>query len=746
MTRKERLARLKMMIQRLAQEADPKALADQAESGLESMPKVFAPPPSPQGSVDDAKEGVDKLLMDREDHVTDEEIDGLEAIVLKEGRPVVFIRKNGTYDDLPNPWTKLNDAKVRKPIQNLFPSIGRIDLPNSQQIPYGGTGFVVGDGLLMTNRHVGALFTTGLGTRGLIYTAGDAAVNFGHEVDADPNPGSTTLEVKQVVMIHPHWDMALLRVAGLPANARPLPLATVRPEELANRDVVAVGYPARDPRNDASVQDRIFGGKYNVKRFGPGKLRQRDSIRSFENKVLALTHDSSTLGGNSGSAVIDLTTGQVIGLHFAGVYLKSNYAVPTYELARDPRVVARGLNFIKPVPPATNDFDAAWARLGEERPGSGSPGQPNLQSPPPAGATAGVTVSVGAATWVIPIQVAISLGQPVSATVLPGTPAPTAGGAGEEAMQVPIIAPDVESREGYQPEFLDLPGGEKVPLPELTASGKRVVAKLDDGTWELRYHHFSVVMHKQRRLALFTASNVDWRRDSRTVDGRKPTRRQLTGLAENAREEWVTDPRISDGQQLPDLFFTKDGGAFDKGHIVRRDDVAWGADLEDMQKGNGDTYHTTNCSPQVAGFNRSARGEDNWGDLENLIQKETGSETVCIFAGPVLADDDRHFKGKDKRGPVTVQIPQAFWKIVVARGDDGPQTFGFVLEQDLSDVPLEVPLEFAVPQPWKRYMKSIAEIEGMLNGWVKLRWLKEHDALGTEEGRRISEGVRMSSP
>ena len=35
--------------------------------------------------------------------------------------------------------------------------------------------------------------------------------------------------------------------------------------------------------------------------------------------------------------------------------------------------------------------------------------------------------------------------------------------------------------------------------------------------------------------------------------------------------------------------------------------------------GNGDTYHTTNCSPQVAGFNRAANGEDNWGDLENLV-------------------------------------------------------------------------------------------------------------------------------
>lgn len=42
-------------------------------------------------------------------------------------------------------------------------------------------------------------------------------------------------------------------------------------------------------------------------------------------------------------------------------------------------------------------------------------------------------------------------------------------------------------------------------------------------------------------------------------------------------------------------------------------------------------------------------------------------------------------------------------------------------------------------------MKTIAEIERMLNGWVKLRWLKKHDAIDSEEGRRISEGVQKSS-
>jgi NAD(P)-dependent dehydrogenase (short-subunit alcohol dehydrogenase family) len=84
-----------------------------------------------------------------------------------------------------------------------------------------------------------------------------------------------------------------------------------------------------------------FGGVYAVKRLQPGKVRGRGSTPSFGKKVSVGTHDSSTLGGNSGSAVIDPRTGHVVALHFAGIYLKENYAVPMCDLAEDQRVVDR---------------------------------------------------------------------------------------------------------------------------------------------------------------------------------------------------------------------------------------------------------------------------------------------------------------------------------------------------------------------------------------------------------------------
>ena len=348
-------------------------------------------------------------------------------------------------------------------------------------------------------------------------------------------------------------------------------------------------------------------------------------------------------------------------------------------------------------------------------------------------------------TWELPLRISVSLGSvaPVVATVPVPDLAPAAPGVEAQADAGPGHLPAVGHPQGYQPGFLDLPGEEEVPLPELSAAGKRAAAELEDGVYELKYHKFSVVMHKKRRLALFTAANVDWRPESREVDGEVPTRRMLTEIPEGVIEEWVTDRRISLEHQLPDVFFTKDRTAFDKGHLVRRDDVwALGGDekFRDIQKGNGDTYHTTNCSPQVKGFNQAV-GEDNWGDLEKMIQRETGAEKVILFAGPVLAEDDREFQGRDLNGEVWVPIPSRYWKVVVAAGDDGPKAYGFVLEQDLADVRWE---EFAVPPEWQAAMRPVAEIEGLLFGLARLPWLKRHDGFDTEEGRRMAAHVRAA--
>ena len=56
-------------------------------------------------------------------------------------------------------------------------------------------------------------------------------------------------------------------------------------------------------------------------------------------------HDCSTLGGNSGSVLLDLATGEAVGLHFAGRFLEANYAVPAAVVA------ARLEQVLRPKPP-----------------------------------------------------------------------------------------------------------------------------------------------------------------------------------------------------------------------------------------------------------------------------------------------------------------------------------------------------------------------------------------------------------
>jgi endonuclease G len=118
----------------------------------------------------------------------------------------------------------------------------------------------------------------------------------------------------------------------------------------------------------------------------------------------------------------------------------------------------------------------------------------------------------------------------------------------------------------------------------------------------------------------------------------------------------------------------------------------------------------TNCSPQVAGFNQFARGEDNWGDLENHVLKSAADERYCVFAGPLLDPADEVFVGSGgNRTRIRAKIPSRYWKVIVARTVDGLASYGFVLEQNLSAVPLEA--EFVVPEEFTRFMVPLADLQ-----------------------------------
>ena len=448
MEKAEKFVRLKRLLTQIAPgnsiEAVSRPDADAIDrEGFESLGP---------GNVAAAEAGLQKLAEDRVQEITPSEMLGLEAIVLPRNRPVAFVRGE-SYDDLDGPWVSLNDDVIKKRIASLLPLIGRVEVPSSPILPYAGTGFVVGQGLIATNRHVAQLFSQGRGLT-IRYRAGDAAIDFKRQIDAPDDDRTAYLSVRAVEMIHPYWDMALLRVDGLPTD-RMLRLSVKSPEELLDRNVVVIGYPARDERNDVALQDRIFNRTYNVKRLQPGVIRARAKIQSFENTVNALTHDASTLGGNSGSAVIEVESGEVVALHFAGEYLKANYAVPMHELARDSRVASR-LNFEGTLPP-TNDWAPAWRSV------EGADDSASAAAPPQA----------------------------------------------EEAI---VVDPDYSNRPGYDPSFLETID---VPLPRVSKAMEQDTARVrsdaqkNGDPFELAYYHYSVYMNKRRRTAWFSAANID---------------------------------------------------------------------------------------------------------------------------------------------------------------------------------------------------------------------------------------------
>ena len=249
----------------------------------------------------------------------------------------------------------------------------------------------------------------------------------------------------------------------------------------------------------------------------------------------------------------------------------------------------------------------------------------------------------------------------------------------------------------------------------------------------LTYHNLSILMHAARRLALCTAANVDGSAAAKQPEPfRDYTRAALSGVTGNDREGWTLDPRIAPRHQLPDVFYNKDRTAFDKGHLARREDMAFGATFEALRHSNNDTYHCTNCSPQVMGFNRAGL----WRMLEQAVLTQGKAERYGIFSGAVFRDDDPEFDGRDTAGPVKVRIPVRYWKLLVCVEDGALAAHGFVLKQDLSAVAFSG-AEFQVPKLLAEQMVPLAALQARLAPLILPAVVLAADRYASEAARTI---------
>jgi V8-like Glu-specific endopeptidase len=251
-----------------------------------------------------------------------------ETIVRPSARPVLAIRGNKVTTEFLGPDSETWAARIdgaRAILDVVIPAIGRVELKNNADFSWVGTGWLVADDIIVTNRHVAREFGRGTAT-GFVFRVGvnggsqSAHVDFLEEFDRS---ASLEFAIESILWIATpnEPDVAYLRVKRPAARrglATPIKLAeTVSPDDF----VVTIGYPARDPRvPDQRLVQRIFGDVYEKKRLAPGQVTD---VGPDE-----LQHDCSTLGGNSGSPVINLKTGEAVGLHFSGLFLESNFAVP----------------------------------------------------------------------------------------------------------------------------------------------------------------------------------------------------------------------------------------------------------------------------------------------------------------------------------------------------------------------------------------------------------------------------------
>lgn len=253
-----------------------------------------------------------------------------------------------------------------------------------------------------------------------------------------------------------------------------------------------------------------------------------------------------------------------------------------------------------------------------------------------------------------------------------------------------------QGRTGYDPDFLE---GFAVPLPMPAGERESDILEVEGSPGgRLDYTHFTIVMSRSRRLAMFVAVNID---GSQSVK------------IERSSDRWAFDGRVPAEAQAGEELYADN--LLDRGHLVRREDPNWGSDAATA---NEDTFHFTNCSPQMAAFNQKT-----WLSLEDYVLQNTRRwrERVTVFSGPVFRDGDRSYRG--------VKIPTAYWKVVAFLSDEGRQSAtGYMIEQVSELSQLE-----AAFGAFQTYQRSIRHIEGLTG--LDFGNLSQFDGFSNEERR-----------
>lgn len=286
------------------------------------------------------------------------QVSGFEAVIKTDGsRPVLFVIDG--FIDLNQPSVGDFGPRLsvqKEGIQAVCAAVGRVDDPSARPLGYQGTGFMVGQDVVMTNRHVLHAVSRkrdGLvvrDERGVPVLKDGIAVDFHQEVG--PARTDRRFPVARVLfegaagalryrnadgLNFDTLDMALLQLGPVPGQRMPEPLgstprAGVPLAALSSQgqSVHLVGFPGNAQSTTPDLFSKLFAGVKGFKRLAPGEIMEGPGglPAGSDPRRWILTHDCSTLGGNSGSAVVNLDSDgrTTLGLHFAGYHERRNWA------------------------------------------------------------------------------------------------------------------------------------------------------------------------------------------------------------------------------------------------------------------------------------------------------------------------------------------------------------------------------------------------------------------------------------
>ena len=288
-----------------------------------------------------------------------------------------------------------------------------------------------------------------------------------------------------------------------------------------------------------------------------------------------------------------------------------------------------------------------------------------------------------------------ALSEMISLGTLASAAAPAMGAAALAAGGRTTPPDQFAGRKGFDRGFLENFG---VDLPQRVKHRKDDEAPLkSDPGYVLDYEHFSLIMSKSRRIAMFTACNIDGG-ESKKI--------------KRDKDVWAFDGRMDATYQIGEALYA--GNRLDRGHLVRREDPVWGTSAAIA---NDDTFHFTNCSPQYDEFNQQI-----WLGLENYLLQNARVHRlqISVFTGPVLRADDPLYR--------EVRIPREYWKVVCLITENmRPSATAYKISQ--ADL-LDEGMAFAFGK-YKTYQVSVRSIEGL--AFLDFGALRNYDGFSTQE-------------